>query len=131
MNELTALELDVIRMLLNGDDHLLAILREQQKVATVSERKMTGVGFYTNFSVPPAAPRVLGHPSFEIGDVAAQLEGVKNGAGFTLFVRNGVLSFLEGYTYDEPWPQHITSYAVRYISGQRDWSSMRNALGST
>jgi hypothetical protein len=130
MSELTGLELDVIRMLLDGDDSVLEILREQLKIATVSERKMTGVGFYANFSIPSTAPRVLERSSFEFGDVVAQIEGVKHGAGFTLFVRDGFLNFLEGYTYDEPWPERIATYTVSYINGQREWNSVRKTLHS-
>ena len=117
-----------MRMLLDGDDSILAVLREQMKVATVSERKMTGVGFHADFSVPSAAPSVSERSSFEFGDVAAQIEGVKHGAGFTLFVRDGFLNFLEGYTFDEPWPERIASYTVSYISEQREWNSVRKAL---
>jgi|HubBroStandDraft_1064217.scaffolds.fasta_scaffold371288_2 hypothetical protein len=128
MNDLTALERDVMQMLLNGDDPVLAILREQLRVATVSERKMTGVGFHTHFSVPPTTSRVLENPSFEIGDIAAQVQGVQHGAGFLLFVRDGFLSFLEGFTYDEPWPEQITKYELAYINGRRDWNELRKKL---
>jgi hypothetical protein len=128
MNDLTALERDVMQILLNGDDPVLVILREQLKVATVSERKMTGVGFYTHFSVSTTVSRVLENPSFEIGDIAAQIQGVQHGAGFLLFVKDGFLSFLEGFTYDEPWPEQIAKYELAYINGQRDWNELRKKL---
>lgn len=128
MNSLTALEQDVMRMLLDGDDPVLAVLREQQKLLTVLEREMTGVGFYANLSVLSEAPRVLKPLAFEIGDIAAQIEGLAHGAGFTLFIRSGVLSLLEGYTYDEPWPAHISHYALSYIGGQRNWPALRKTL---
>jgi len=115
-------------MLLDGDDPVLAVLREQLRVATILERRMTGVGFYTNFSVAPAALPVFKNPSFEIGDVTAQIEGVQHSAGFLLFVRDGFLSFLEGFTYDEPWLEQIAKYELTYINGQRNWNELRPKL---
>jgi hypothetical protein len=41
---------------------------------------------------------------FHIGDVSGELEGLANGAGFVLFIRDGRLKMLEGFTFDEPWP---------------------------
>ena len=128
MNDLTTLEREVMQKLLDGDDLVLAILREQLNVTTVSERKMTGVGFYTNFLVRSDARHASENPSFEIGDVIAQIPGVKHGAGFLLFVRDGALSFLEGFTYDVPWPEHIAEYQLSYVKGQREWDCVRKRL---
>jgi hypothetical protein len=40
--------------------------------------------------------------------VIARMEGLEHGAGFMLFIDDGVLVMLEGYTYDEPWPQRMS-----------------------
>lgn len=128
MSELTDFEQDVMGILLAGDDPVLSILREQARTLTVSERKMTGAGFYTDFFIAPTAPRCAEKESFEIGDIMAQIDGVEHGAGFLLFIRDGVLSLLEGYTYDEPWPNSIPKYKLAYIGGQRDWSKLHEKL---
>jgi hypothetical protein len=107
MTTLTPLEDQVIRMLLAGDDEALAVLRQQLDHAKVSSRRMTGVGFYTAFVVPPEATRVIDRPSFKLGDVNGTAANVKHGLGFLLYVTDGVLSMLEGYTYDEPWPNEF------------------------
>ena len=49
MNEIEAL---VMSMLVAGENPVLSVLREQLRVAGVRSRKMTGVGFFTDFSVP-------------------------------------------------------------------------------
>lgn len=125
MSDLTNFEQDVMRMLLEGDDLVLAILREQARTLKVSERKMTGVGFHTHFDIVPTAPRCTERQSFEVGDIQAQIDGVKHGAGFVLFIRGGIMTSLEGYTYDEPWPEPINKYKLTYIGGQRDWNKLR------
>jgi hypothetical protein len=128
MSELTKFEQDVMRMLLEGDDPVLVILREQARSLVVSGKKATGVGFYIDFAVDPAAPRCTENQSFEIGDVVAKMDGLEQGAGFILFVRDGVLSFLEGFTYDEPWPESIVKYDLSYKNGQRDCHKLYEKL---
>jgi hypothetical protein len=46
--------------------------------------------------------------------VNIRVKRVENGAGCLLFVRDGVLSFLEGYTYGgEEWPEHPVVLELR------------------
>lgn len=42
----------------------------------------------------------------------AEIAGLERGVSFVLFVRDGMLDFLEGFTFDEPWPDRIDDYAV-------------------
>lgn len=106
-NRFTELEQSVLNHLLDGDDRVLAKLRAQLADCRVQKRKMTGVGFFTDLIIPETAPRVEGREDFELGDVCADIDGLKHGAGFVLFVRNGAMDFLEGFSYDEPWPEQI------------------------
>lgn len=111
---LNQFESDVLAKLLEGDKPELVILREQLAKARVS-RKMTGVGFYLEFTFDNGVPR-LDAQSLQFGDVEAEIKGLEHGAGFLLFVRDGLLLMLEAYTYDEPWPAQIESYKLRYHS---------------
>jgi hypothetical protein len=79
---------------------------------------MTGVGFYTEFVVPPEAPRVLGRPTFKLGDVNGTADNVNHGLGFLLYVTDGALSMLEGYTYDQPWPDEVRCLVLTYSTKQ-------------
>ena len=116
-------------MLLRGDNEVLAVLRQQAKEAKVSSRKMTGVGFFTEFDVPPQAPRVMGRPTFKLGDVNGTADNVKHGFGFVLFVADGALSMLEGYTYDEPWPDELRGLILKYSTGQdRDLDGLKKIV---
>jgi hypothetical protein len=116
--DLEPLEAAVLDKLLAGDHPVLAALRGQLAVAAVTQRELTGVGFFTDFSVPqtadPAPVRRL-----RFGDVHANISGVEHGAGFLLFVDDGVLTTLEGFTYDEPWPEEIKEFSVRYVDPTR------------
>jgi len=121
MEGLNDLEHAVLDMLLSGsgDDPVLAVLREQASAARLARRERTGVGFFCSFEVPSEAPTIVEHPNFEISDVEAELEGLKHGAGFVLFVRDGRLDMLEGFSYDEPWPTEIGNFRLAYSSEPR------------
>src|SRR5437899_1103981 len=100
------LEDDVLTMLLKGDDPVLGILREQAQVATKGQRKFTAVGFFTSLHLPQAAPRLEGNPSIRFGDVIARIPCLHIPADFILFVDQGALNVLEGFTTGEDlWPE--------------------------
>jgi hypothetical protein len=91
--------------------------------------QMTGAGFYTTFAIPAETRALADNHSFTYGDVIAEIPGLEFGAGFLLFVRNGVLQMLEGYCYDEPWPESILDFKLAYISGEnRDMKNVRAIL---
>ena len=71
--------------------------------SSIAVRELSGVGFFSNFLVPPDVPRIT--PSqFEISVDAELTNGLP--VGFTLFVRDGSISMLEGYVFgDAPWPE--------------------------
>lgn len=116
MTNLTTLENQVLEMLLRGPDEVLTFLREQAKHLQVTSRRGTGVGFYTDFVVPQDVPRVPGCPTFKLGDVNGVADNVNHGLGFVLYVKAGALSMLEGYTYDEPWPDEVRGLLLTYAS---------------
>jgi hypothetical protein len=118
MSNLTALENRVLEMLLHGDDETLSVFRQQANEATVLSRQLTGVGFFTKFAVRPQAPRVEGRPTFKFGDVNGIASNVRHGLGFLLYIEDGVISALEGYTYDEPWPDEPHDLSLTYVTGQ-------------
>ncbi len=114
---LNPLERAVLDMLLAGDHPALAVLREQLATAQLLKRDLTGVGFWLEFKVDALASRA--GRDFEIGDVQADIDGLENGVGFALFVRDGFIKALEGYTYDEPWPSTLHQFSLRYLDSER------------
>jgi hypothetical protein len=107
-----SLEKAVIDMLLDKSDATCAVIREQLSYATVTKRELTDVGFFTNFAVAVDAPVKRDLPNMTLGNVGAELLGLKHGAGFLLFIRNGAITMLEGYTYDEKWPEAVDGFKL-------------------
>jgi hypothetical protein len=126
----TRLEEEVLGMLLAGDDPVLHILREQAAEACVRNRKLTGVGFFTRFSVSELAPRLPCAQSFIFGDVIAAIQGLPYGAGFLVCVSSGLLDVLEGYTLsDAAWPDEIGAFSLSYDGGARNLDDIRKSWG--
>lgn len=109
---LTPLEHAVLHRLLDRPGEPYDTIRQQLAHATVASREFTGVGFFTEFTVSEEATVARSLPDMTLGDVVAESASLKHGAGFVLFVRNGVVSMLEGHTYDEPWPDSVDDFRV-------------------
>lgn len=110
---LNAFERAVLEKLLDGNHPVLATLRAQLNSCQVSSREFTGVGFFTNLKVDrsvKAAP--TSQPRIHVRGVGGNISGLKHGAGFVLFVTDGYLDFLEGFSYDEPWPPVISEFSL-------------------
>lgn len=117
--DLLPLELAVLVKLLEGDDPRLRALQRQLQGISVESREFTGVGFYTGLVVRPSAPPApLDVPKGTLGDVYAEIDGVEHGAGFLLFIKAGRLHLLEGFTYDEPWPEVVDGFRLTYTGGE-------------
>jgi hypothetical protein len=104
---LNDLEILVLQHLLAGDDPVLAALRGQVDSVVVKSRDWSGAGFMTAFSVLESAPQARANLRAYIGDVYADINGLRDGAGFILFIEDGRLNFLEGFSpseWGEPLP---------------------------
>ena len=112
-DDLTKLERDVIATILEPNHPVMNALRRQFERCHVASRETTGVGFFTDLDIETDVERAPVKPGrMFLHDVTVTIEGLERGAGFVLFVEDGVLDTLEGFTYDEPWPDVIGRYEV-------------------
>lgn len=125
------LEKMVVEKILSGDDRVLDILRKQYNDSVVESREFTGAGFYTTFKINDSAPMLVGKNSFQLGDVIGTIKGVKYGVGFVLFIKDGKIDFLEGYTYgEEKWPENIEDFRLSFTSNDiRDIQKLKKICG--
>jgi hypothetical protein len=89
------------------------------------------VGFFTDFRHSSEVMRLHAPRDARFGDVLADIEGLEHGAGFVLFIDDGLITMLEGYsTANEPWPEHPTGWTLRYWPPERDLGPLVNAENS-
>jgi hypothetical protein len=113
MSELTQLERDVLSAAAHHDPER-PILEEQIASAVVLTREHTGVGFYTNLSVPESLPK-LRESRWQIEEMPrgfADHPALPAGASFILWIKAGRLVCLEGYTNHGDWPADETAFRV-------------------
>jgi hypothetical protein len=77
-----------------------APLGVQLSTATVLNRTNTGAGFYTDFAVERVSSPAIGGERLRRGP-GASVAGLVHGMGFILWLKEGYIDRLEGYSYDE------------------------------
>jgi hypothetical protein len=105
MSKLTPLERYLLTTMIGQKlgDH--SPFHAQLNFLDVTNRKMTGVGFFTNLRLTDGTHR--GTPQkLVITSVDIKFPAISPTAiGFSLFIENGAISMLEGYTFgNERWP---------------------------
>jgi hypothetical protein len=89
---LSSIEAEVIAMILSGDHETLALLRQQAGSMLVGSREGTTAGFFTKFIHVGDGPLLrIRRQRLVLGDVEATISGLQFGAGFLLFVVDGLL----------------------------------------
>jgi len=114
---LEPLEAAVLQRLVEAHPDQRLALEAQLAVAAIRSRRLTGIGFFLNFSVG-AAP-LIDPLNCELNDVYASLPGLAHGAGFLLYVRKGRIDFLEGHSLGEEWPGVISEFKLIVRSTHR------------
>lgn len=110
-HQLSRLESDTLSLLVNPDGTGdLALVDQLEGIAAI-RREPTGVGLYVHLEVRVDAPRSA-LSNAPVGNVSGKCPELANGFGAVAFVENGALSLLEFFTYDEPWPDRISSYEL-------------------
>ena len=143
---LTPLERRVMEMLLAGDHPVLNVLKRQLDASSVLKRDYDGVGFFTEFYVPPQLPRIKAD-RLVIDDVYGKIPdyyrpGLPWVGFFILFVEKGAIDTLEGATPDDQWVDEndesriVLTYwregsSTRVQQGQRDWQALVRLLGES
>jgi len=93
----------------------LNILKLQFLNLSVQKRTYTNVGFFTDFQFKKNNLSLGRDINMEIGSIHVEMENLKFGAGFILYIRNGLIATLEGYCYDESWPRDERIKAIYKI----------------
>ena len=78
----------------------------------LASREYTGTGFLTEIEKAPAAKVFEPGTSLRWSKLGARLDDEKLECGFLVYVDDGYLTGIEGYTYGEAWPGDIKSFEI-------------------
>ncbi len=82
-------------------------LQAQFESSTVQKRERFAFGFFTDYEVT-AAEETLGEGiNLQLGNHQWNINGLNCGSDYILWIENGLISSLEGFSYQEPWPDEI------------------------
>ena len=106
-------EREVMEMIAKENPKYEAKIMAQYENAHVTGREFTGHGFFTNVEVTDPADSLGEGYDNQLGNLTVEFPGVKYGACFVLFIKNGFIEMLEGAVNgDDPWPEPITQYKL-------------------
>ena len=84
-------------------------LRRQYDSGTVVGRNMTGKGFFTDYEIGDRSASLGDGVNMQLGEDQWNINGLKYGSDYILWIKNGFITQLEGFSYEEPWPTEITT----------------------
>ena len=102
----------VIRKILPQTGIDYPTFKYQYENAEVAETKMYRRGFDIRFRMKEGVPAVEVEGQREYGTVSAQIPALAYGMGFILWVKDGMIQSLEGYSYEEDLPEIVEGYTL-------------------
>lgn len=118
---------DVMNMLLEGNSEELVKLKKQYKKAKLKE-EVSKVGFYINFDINDKTDNI-DNKTFQIGDVYGTVNNQFASVGFVLFIKEGQILMLEGYTDGiiNEWPDD-NKIKLTYSNGKKTRENNRQEM---
>jgi len=125
-NEFLEFEDSVMKALLREDEKISKKLIKQYESIVVTDRYFSGDGFITEFEVRNFDNRLnasdllhrfeISNERIVLRNVHAEVNALEYGARFLLFIDDGLINFLEGFTAgSEKWPNKISNYTVSIL----------------
>jgi|GEM_PF-130929 len=91
-------------------------LLRQYQTSRVTGRQYTSHGFYTHFEITDKSHSLGDGVCLFLGSVAADVNDLVHGTGCALIIRDGLIACIEGYAYDETFPEKILGYKLKPVT---------------
>ena len=108
-NRPSKFELDVLRAFCSANDFPHPEIREQIQLLSVYKRENTGAGIYVYFKedTGPATSKET-----KVTGVFAGRSLDSADLGFVLYLDDGVISMLAGFSYKGHWPADFSDFSI-------------------
>lgn len=118
----------VMSLLLSGDLKVLKQLMKQYKNSEIIDIKETGKGIFVDFKVLDSSLKLDLEGvknNFVFGDVYGEINTEYGDVEFILFIENGYIKVLEGFTYfPDGWNKVTDEIVFKYFNGNRNIHSL-------
>ncbi|MDF9838029.1 MULTISPECIES: hypothetical protein [unclassified Breznakia] len=113
-----------MNLLLNGNSAVLKQLTKQYENSKITDIRETGKGIFVDFKVLDTSLKLNlkgVKKDFVFGDVYGEISTEYGDVEFILFVKDGYITMLEGFTYfSDGWSKVTNETVFRYFNGDRD-----------
>ena len=82
-------------------------LQAQFEHAVVQKRAFSKYGFSTDYAVTTTEETLGDDVNLQLGKRQWNINGLQHGSDYILWIKNGFITCLEGFSYNEPWPNEI------------------------
>ena len=82
-------------------------LQSQSEKMVVQKREFSTYGFSTYYAVTDGENTLGDGENLQIGKHQWNINGLTRGSDYVLWIKNGLISCLEGFSYNESWPDEI------------------------
>ena len=82
-------------------------LQSQFEKIDVEKREFSTYGFSTYYVVTAEEEPLEDGENLTLGKHQWNINGLNRGSDCILWIKNGFISCLEGFSYEEPWPKEI------------------------
>ena len=82
-------------------------LQSQLERIIVQKRELSTYGFSTYYDVVAVEETLGDDKNLQLGKRQWNINGLQRGSDYILWIKNGLISSLEGFSYEEPWPNEI------------------------
>ncbi len=112
---LNELEKQIIQQFL--DDKCLELMKRDINfdLININYRELTGAGFITELEDCKELKVAYTTQSYKWGKLGAKLNSNID-TGYLIYVENGYLNTIEGYTYCEAWPNEVSQIEIYEIA---------------
>ena len=118
-------------LLLSGDSIVLQQLKKQYENSKIIDIKETGKGIFVDFEVLDSS---LGikldgvKKDFAFGDMYGKINDKYGDVEFILFVKDGYITMLEGFTYfSDGWSKVADTITLKYFNKDRNINELESA----
>ena len=82
-------------------------LQAQFATSTVQKREFSKYGFSTYYAVEASQETLGDGVDLQLGKHQWKINGLQHGSDYILWIKNGFISSLEGFSYSELWPNEV------------------------